>query len=479
MTNTAAGSSFDKLFVGNKDGAPTDANVLDNSIGFKQIVGATGGVTIADAHHLVLVGESKNKGDKNFQIVDGDMDVRGQGSMLTLGSYGTNERTNGHVQNLAMADGGVIRVRHGDFVAQDLTNAGGVLYIGGDGKTTVNGSLLQSDTTASLTLNSYTAEANSNAVNFGVLTIKTLNGKAGNLKNVGIMNVTDAVLAMNHTNLGTENIDNLTITGGTFTNGDADHAQATTNVANDMTVSGGQVTNANGAIAVGGTVHVSAGAVVNQATMVADALNMTGGELRVEDKGTLTVSNAKTASTIAGTLENAGTVKINGSKPLTIAQNGNVHNTGTMTISQNKMTNLEGGVLHQSSAKDLEVTTIPATNGHVKTDANTTIKGNTFTGNATLATGVVAENEGTLDFATITLEQGSITGTGTLGTDRSTINVAANGKVEQGAIVGTSTFANQGNVTTGDALSLRPQTKLISRSRAKSTVRLITSPMVR
>ena len=447
LTNTAAGSSFDKLFVGNKNGAPTDANVLDNSIGFKQIVGATGGVTIADAHHLVLVGEVQSKGDKNYQIVDGDLDVRGQGSMLTLGSYGTNERTNGHVQNLAMADGGVIRVRHGDFVGQDLTNAGGVLYIGGDGKTTVNGSLLQSDTTASLTLNSYTAEANSDAVNFGVLTIKTLNGKAGSLKNVGIMNVTDAVLAMNHTNLGTENIDNLTITGGTFTNGDADHAQAMTNVANDMTVSGGQVTNANGAIAVGGTVHVSAGAVVNKATMVADALDMTGGELRVEDKGTLTVSNTKTASTIAGTLENAGTVKINGSKPLTIAQNGNVHNTGTMTIKPT--INLEGGVLHQSSAKDLEVTTITATNGHVKTDANTTIKGNTFTGNATLATGVVAENEGTLDFATITLEQGSITGTGTLGTDRSTINVAANGKVEQGAIVGT-TLANQGNVTTGD-----------------------------
>ena len=445
LHNTVSnGQSYDKLYVGNKNGAgATGANVLDNNIGFKQVIGATGGMTVADAHHFVLVGELQSKNDNDYKILDGDLTIQGQGSMVTLGTYGTAEKTNGHILNIALNDGGVLRVRHGDFIGQDLTNADGTIYIGGDGKTTVNGSLLRADNDSSLKLNQYTAEAGSNLVNFGTFTVGTLTGNAGELTNYGTLNATTATLAQNHTNLGTENVDTLNVTGGVFTNGDKDHQKATVAVKNDATVSGGELKNAFGSVTVNGTLIQTAGKVTNDATLTVDGLNQTGG--LTTNNAQLNVVNKTASSTLAGELQNAGSLTIEGTNAVTIAQNGNVHNTGTMNVKPT--INLTGGKLHQSSDKTMNVSDVTATGGLLQADATTTIKGQHLTINAADKNDVIAQNEGLLDFIDMNITSGVVDGKGTLGTDHSNITVGADGTVKQPTIVANN-VTNDGSITT-------------------------------
>ena len=438
------GQSYDKLYVGNKNGAgATGANVLDNNIGFKQVIGATGGMTVADAHHFVLVGELQSKNDNDYKILDGDLTIQGQGSMVTLGTYGTAEKTNGHILNIALNDGGVLRVRHGDFIGQDLTNADGTIYIGGDGKTTVNGSLLRADNDSSLKLNQYTAEAGSNLVNFGTFTVGTLTGNAGELTNYGTLNATTATLAQNHTNLGTENVDTLNVTGGVFTNGDKDHQKATVAVKNDATVSGGELKNAFGSVTVNGTLIQTAGKVTNDATLTVDGLNQTGG--LTTNNAQLNIVNKTASSTLAGELQNAGSLTIEGTNAVTIAQNANVHNTGTMSVKPT--INITGGKLHQSSDKTMNVADVNATGGLLQADATTTIKGQHLTINAADKNDVIAQNEGLLDFIDMNITSGVVDGKGTLGTDHSNITVGADGTVKQPTIVANN-VTNDGSITT-------------------------------
>ena len=420
LVNTVSnGQSYDKLYVGRADGA-TDANVLDNNIGFKQVTGATGGMTVADGHHFVLTGELQSAGNPDYEMLDGDLTVTGAGSMMTLGSYGTVEKTEGRIHNVTLAEGGTLRARHGDFTGETLVNKGGALYVGGDGKTTVNGSLLLEDTDATLTFNGYTAEAGSNAFVFGTLAVTTLTGTGGEMTNAGTLEVDSAnISGMTVTNKGDAAFEELTLSAGTVETTE----DGTTTVAKTTTVNGGTLENAG--------------------TFTSDALVMTGGKF--ENAGTATMLGAQSATTLAGTLENAGTLKIEGTHETVLNNGAMVHNTGTMTIAP-KLT-IEGGELHQSSDTTLAATDVVVSDGLLRVDAEKTVKGESLTLSSTEKSHEAVLNDGLLDFADITVTQGALAGTGTLGTSDSTITVNANGSVEQ-AKIEAQALQNQGSVTT-------------------------------
>ena len=423
VNEVTSGQSYDKLYVGAKDAAPSDANVLDNNIGFKQVTGATGGMTVADQHHFVLVGELQSASNPDFEMLDGDLTVAEKGSMMTLGSYGTAEKTEGRLHNVTLADGGVIRARHGDFKGEDLTNNGGALYVGGDGKTTVNGSLLVEDTDTTLTFNSYTAEAGSDAFVFGTLALTTMTGNGGTMTNAGKLNVGEAVIAgMTLTNKADAAYDNLTVNAGKVEN-----------------VKGGTTTVA------GTTTIAGTGSVENAGAFTSDALVMTGGKF--DNKGEAVIKGANAATTIAGNLENAGTLSIEGALSTVLNDGALVHNTGSMTIAPKL--GITGGELHQSSDTTLAVSDVDVTDGLLRVDKAKVVKGNLLTLNSTDKAHVATINEGLLDFANINVTKGSITGAGTLGTASSNVTVDVDGSVTQSALVA-KTFLNNGTTTVDD-----------------------------
>ena len=465
LTNTTqANPGYTALYVGSADQATvagvTDANILDNNIGFKQVVNAAGGMTVADGRHFVLVGENQSVvGD--FELIDGNLSIVRDG-LVTLGTYGTQEATKGALHDVAL-DNGTLRVRHGDFTAENVTN-NGTIYIGGDGAEH-GGEILREDTESSLTVDSYTAQTNSELLNWGTFAVGNLTGagqNSGSLTNYGLLDVGTANIDMLLTNLATAEFDSLTVAGGTLTNGaaDAETNETTTLNAAALTTADGSIVqnyatvttesasvsgrfrNTEGATADLGALTVAGkGLLDNAGEVIADALTQTGGT--VQNAGELTISSGA-ASSIAATITNSGTFTVEAGNKFSIVANGSVTNTGTFESAAD--ISIEGGTLTQDSTTEMTLGNVSIADGKfVVTDGKSVSGSGELSVNK--ATGEAAvENAGTIDFNTIDVTQGSVTGNGTLGSETSTITVGDAGTVDQ-SNVNADSLTNSGSIT--------------------------------
>ena len=308
LTNTTtAGTGNTALYVGRSDTSGlSGTNILDNNIGFKAVEGASGGMTVADGRHFVLVGELQSVRDAaDFEMVDGALTIKADGT-LTLGTYGTAEETAGKLRDVAVADG-TLRVRHGSFSAQKLTAGNGShIYIGGDGEAH-NGSVLRADDDAAFAVASYEAGDNSEAINWGTFTVGTMTTASGaqsggKVENRGTLDVGTATIATSVDNYGSATFDTLTLNGQTITN----ENDATLDVDSFTLANGATLTNAGsmtaGTTTVSGAYNNREGATVdyealsftstgvldNDGIASADTLNMTGG--RILNDGTFTLN---------------------------------------------------------------------------------------------------------------------------------------------------------------------------------------------
>ena len=236
LTNTATGSDKTALVFASEDYNENlfykKSNRITQSMGFKGITGATGGVEVADGMHLVLVGESTDQENtKNFALVDGALYVHGKAvdatSRITLGSYATEGKTAGRLNDIYVgvqpnsvghANNGQLYVRHGDFTAKNLY-LGGQVFIGGGIE-----EKLPEDKEASLTVETLSAESQSELHNWGTFTASTITMPKGTanarLYNYGTMNLTGKQSLFNgfiH-NSGSFNGKNLALFNGVVLN---------------------------------------------------------------------------------------------------------------------------------------------------------------------------------------------------------------------------------------------------------------------
>ena len=469
LTNTTqAHPDWNTLYVGSAQQAAangvTNANVLDNSIGFKQVVNVAGSMTVADGRHFVFVGENQSV-PQDYQLIDGNLSIVRDG-LVTLGTYGTAQATKGDLLDVTL-NGGTMRLRHGNFTADAVASAG-TIYIGGDGAEH-GGEILREDTDSSLTVESYQAQAGSELLNWGTFTVgamTTAGPNSGTLTNYGTLDVGTATIDMLLTNLATAEFDSLTLSGGTLTNG-ADQAEGldgmTLNATALTTADGsvlrnyatlttdessisGRFENAEGATTDFGALTVAGkGLLANSGTVTADSITQTGGQ--VQNGGEMTV-HSTAASSIAGVFNNTGKLMVEAGEALTIADGAEFTNVGEMTAAAD--INITGGKLTQNSDKAMSLTNVGMTGGEFAVSSNRVVNGlGELELNGTSAT---VQNAGTMNFNTITVTQGQITGTGTLGSTSSTITVEANGSVDQ-TNVNADALTNAGSLT-ADNLAL-------------------------
>ena len=462
---TEANPGYTALYVGSAEDAAaagvTDVNILDNSIGFKQVVNVAGGMTVADGRHFVLVGENQSTAG-DFELIDGNLSIVRNG-MVTLGSYAAQEATKGALRDVALSEG-TLRVRHGSFSAQNVTSAGTV-YIGGDGAEH-GGAVLPEDTTSSFAVESFTAQSGSELINWGTFAVgdlKTDGEDAGTLTNYGLIDVTTAEVDMAVTNLKTAEFDALTLTGGSFVNGaqDAEDKAAATVTAATLALNAGSVftnygtTSAdNGSI--GGEFVNEAGASVtwdalsvadagkldNRGTAAAGSITQTGGSIVNSGEFTL---NSDAASSIAGSLNNTGSFTVEEGSALTIAENGSIVNSGSGTFNAAADISISGGTLTQDSTGAMTLGNVSIADGKLVVTSGKSVSGSgELSVNKTPGEAAV-ENDGSVEFGSINAAQGSITGTGTLVAE-STLTVGENGSVDQ-TNVDAGSLTNSGNIT--------------------------------
>lgn len=194
LQNKAADSTKTALLFASEDYSNEflkETNRITQSMGFKGIQGVSGGVEVADGKHLVLVGgDSTVDGAADFAMLDGDLIVHGLetdigDSMVTLGSYGTLNKTAGTLKDIYVAidptaveytsSTGVLRVRHGDFKAGTLYN-GYKVFIGGNGEEG-----MREDSDVSLTVAKFVGNGTSVLNNYGTFTVGELTTGNNNL----------------------------------------------------------------------------------------------------------------------------------------------------------------------------------------------------------------------------------------------------------------------------------------------------------
>ena len=436
------------LIVGTGDSAqdsiqpadPDAANVI-GSMGFKGIRGATDGVWVNSDAHLVLVGSLDTA---DFQLADGTITVAAGYSagnaggaktpILTLGSYGSAERTMGHLDYViaGVRDAtstshtrGEVQVRNGTFT---ITKAdiGGILSVGGDGTDRPE------DHTAELTVDELTLVGTGSVVNDAILSIgnvtqRTLTGNA-TIRNRGTLTITNGeifsinneaagnltatdltILSRGSTNYGTVTAENLTI-GGEYrwgVGGEDGLGVRTSGVWADV-----GTTNVTGTLTVAGLYHLYDG------TLTAAQLDLTG-------TGSLALDANEVTQAPAGT---AQIETLNAADGTTVAVNsGKVSVSGKATLEGAVSTAGVGSLtLH---AMDLQNTASIANDGSLTVETDTTIAGSvTGTGNA--------------NFAGVTINDGA------------QIAMTADAVIDAGAVVvnENGTFTNTGS-TTVDSLA--------------------------
>ena len=428
------------LIVGTGDSAqdsiqpadPDAANVI-GSMGFKGIRGATDGVWVNSAAHLVLVGSLDTA---DFALADGTITVAAGYSagnaggaktpILTLGSYGSAERTMGHLDYViaGVRDAtstshtrGEVQVRNGTFT---ITKAdiGGILSVGGDGTDRPE------DHTAELTVDDLTLVGTGSVVNDAILLIgnvtqRTLTGNA-TIRNRGTLTITNGeifsinneaagnltatdltILSRGSTNYGTVTAENLTI-GGEYrwgVGGDDGLGVRTSGVWADA-----GTTNVTGTLTVAGLYHLYDG------SLTAAQLDLTGtgslaldvNEVTQAPAGTAQIEtlNAADGTTVA---VNSGKVAVSGKATL----EGAVSTTGVGSITIHEMDLQSGATIVNDGSLTVETDTTIA--GSVTGTGNANFAGVTITDGAQIAmTGDAVIDAG----AVVVNENGTLTNTG-------------------------------------------------------------------
>ena len=450
------GLGYTQLVVGDIDprGRYTpnkNTHRVEQSMGFKNVTGVTGGLYINDAR-FVLVGDK----DQAIDLADGLVQVIGgsmSGDGLTLGSYGSEAATKGHLAELNLGvfaedggyrvAGGATDVHNGDFTV-DALRLGGTLTVGdkdrddkGNAKLTIGnltayaGELVNHGNTHIGTVASGDDKPVIKLENYGSMTID--NGLVeGRLLNKEGGTLTTGNLTLGYTdslNNGTWTAESLTIAGAKQYVGDLIsrgelYNASTLNVANGLTLestaltqpeaTGGVLTNRStirskpAALTVGGTFTMKEkSSFTNEgkyALFTADAMEMAQSSTvtnRVD--GAITIKNH---ANIAGNWTNEKGTSTFGS--LTVTNTGAMVNNGTLAVTGK--TELAGSVTGTGNAT-LDDLTIDPTGVLAMTGAGALKAGDvvvnaggkmSVAGASTLAS-LTATNAGELAFGTLSM----------------------------------------------------------------------------
>ena len=450
------GLGYTQLVVGDIDprGRYTpnkNTHRVEQSMGFKNVTGVTGGLYINDAR-FVLVGDK----DQAIDLADGLVQVIGgsmSGDGLTLGSYGSEAATKGHLAELNLGvfaedggyrvAGGATDVHNGDFTV-DAQRLGGTLTVGdkdrddkGNAKLTSGnltayaGELVNHGNTHIGTVASGDDKPVIKLENYGSMTID--NGLVeGRLLNKEGGTLTTGNLTLGYTdslNNGTWTAESLTIAGAKQYVGDLIsrgelYNASTLNVANGLTLestaltqpeaTGGVLTNRStirskpAALTVGGTFTMKEkSSFTNEgkyALFTADAMEMAQGSTvtnRVD--GAITIKNH---ANIAGNWTNEKGTSTFGS--LTVTNTGAMVNNGTLAVTGK--TELAGSVTGTGNAT-LDDLTIDPTGVLAMTGAGALTAGDvvvnaggkmSVAGASTLGS-LTATNAGELAFGTLSM----------------------------------------------------------------------------
>ena len=159
----------------------------------------------------------------------------------------------------------------------------------------------------------------------------------------------------------------------------------------------------------------------------------------------LTIAGLNNASELQGTVNNDGTIKVEGTQSVTVAD-GELNNNGSME--NTNALNVEGGLVNNKG--NLALTGLNITGGQVSNDASAYFKDAGVTEIAMSDTGDVAiQNAGLLELTELQLTKGTISG-GTVGVKETTIaSVKADGVIDA-ASVGFKDLTNEGVITVSD-----------------------------
>ena len=475
-------------------------NVLSQNMGFMNVTGVTDGLYINNGSHFVLVGQSQpNPNLAPVELADGTVWVGGNRndngtvtpSKLTLGSYGSASATKGHlaqlnigispVNNQLGGAGGQVIVKNGVFTIDTLNN--GSAGYGEDREGLVIGNA--DDTTTQLIVTNYAAVDGSAMSNHGLFKAENIASRNTNnsFVNHGTFEIGTADISGYLENKGTASFDDLTLREyGTVNRQDAELT------AGKLTVAGNALAGASGTYAIRGELDNQGKlSVTDELTVAGDVSN--SGELNAEKSvvqaaasdvegaeagnfinnalvkfdsllteagsivsnaadAVLTIAGLNNASELQGTVNNDGTIKVEGTQSVTVAD-GELNNNGSME--NTNALNVEGGLVNNKG--NLALTGLNITGGQVSNDASAYFKDAGVTEIAMSDTGDVAiQNGGLLELTDLQLTKGTISG-GTVGVKETTIaSVKADGVIDA-ASVGFKDLTNEGVITVSDVFA--------------------------
>ena len=452
-------------------------NVLSQNMGFMNVTGVTDGLYINNGSHFVLVGQANpNPNHAPIELADGTVYVGGQKAgaedvtpaKLTLGSYGSATATRGHLAALNVGVdpasghagvGGQVVVKNGEFIVDALNN--GSSGLGDDREGLVIGNA--NDKTAQLTVGTYTAVSGGSMSNHGIFkatTIATTNTESS-YRNFGTFEVGTADISGKIDNMGTATFkeltlrevgsvnekdatltaEKLTVAGNALSGADGRHPihgelenKGQLTVSDELTVAG-EVTNSGELNAEKATVQAAAsdvegseaGNFINKALAKVDSLLTEAGSIVSNaTDAVLTIAGLNNASELQGTVNNDGTIKVEGTQSVTVAD-GELNNNGSME--NTNALNVEGGLV--SNKGNLALTGLNITGGQVKNAAEAQFKDSGVTKSEMAeATDVAIANEGHLELADLKLLKGKIEG-GSVGSKELTqADVQKDGSIE-------------------------------------------------
>ena len=475
-------------------------NVLSQNMGFMNVTGVTDGLYINNGNHFVLVGQSQpNPNLAPVELADGAVWVGGNRndngtvtpSKLTLGSYGSASATKGHlaqlnigispVNNQLGGAGGQVIVKNGVFTIDTLNN--GSAGYGEDREGLVIGNA--DDTTTQLIVTNYAAVDGSAMSNHGLFKAENIASRNTNnsFVNHGTFEIGTADISGYLDNKGTASFDELTLreygtvnrqdaelTAGKLTvagnalagasgtyaiRGELDN-QGKLSVTDELTVAG-EVTNSGELNAEKAVVQATAsddedaeaGSFINKALAKVDSvLTEAGSIVSNATDAVLTIAGLNNASELQGTVNNDGTIKVEGTQSVTVAD-GELNNNGSME--NTNALNVEGGLVNNKG--NLALTGLNITGGQVSNDASAYFKDAGVTEIAMSDTGDVAiQNAGLLELSELQLTKGTISG-GTVGVkETTTASVRADGVIDA-ASVGFKDLTNEGVITVSDVFA--------------------------
>lgn len=392
------GLGYTQLVVGDIDprGRYTpnkNTHRVEQSMGFKNVTGVTGGLYINDAR-FVLVGDK----DQAIDLADGLVQVIGgsmSGDGLTLGSYGSEAATKGHLAELNLGvfaedggyrvAGGATDVHNGDFTV-DALRLGGTLTVGdkdrddkGNAKLTIGnltayaGELVNHGNTHIGTVASGDDKPVIKLENYGSMTID--NGLVeGRLLNKEGGTLTTGNLTLGYTdslNNGTWTAESLTIAGAKQYVGDLIsrgelYNASTLNVANGLTLESTALTQS----------EATGGVLTNRSTIRSKPAALTvGGTFTMKEKSSFT-NEGKYALFTADAME--------------VAQSSTVTNRVDGAITIKNHANIAGNWTNEKGTSNFGALTVTDTgsminNGTLAVGGKTDLAGSlTGTGNATL-----------------------------------------------------------------------------------------------